>query len=180
MFFILNILFMKKIRCPKCEAAIQFDETRYEPGRILVFQCPECNKRFKMKLPAAKLATDTVEEEEEKVWGQLVVVENAFHFRQALPLTEGDNVIGRLVRGTSVTPPIKTVDPSVDTAHCAVRVTIGKDGQPKFLLRDVGSQTGTFVQDHLLGLKEQVALADGDIVTIGATTLILQAELAQN
>ena len=53
---------MKKIRCPKCEAAIQFDETRYEPGRILVFQCPECNKRFKMKLPAAKPTADTVEE----------------------------------------------------------------------------------------------------------------------
>lgn len=171
---------MKKIRCPKCEAAIQFDETRYEPGRILVFQCPECNKRFKMKLPAAKLAADTAEEEEEKVWGQLVVVENAFHFRQELPLTEGDNVIGRLVRGTSVTLPIKTVDPSVDTAHCAVRVTIGKDGQPNYLLRDVGSQTGTFVKDHLLGLKEQVALSDGDIITIGATTLILQAELTQD
>ena len=171
---------MKKIRCPKCEAAIQFDETRYEPVRILVFQCPEFNKRFKMKLPAAKPAADTAEEEKEKVWGQLVVVENAFHFRQALPLTEGDNVLGRLARGTSATLPNNTVDPRVDTAHLALPATIGQDGQPHYLLRDVGSQAGPFVQDHLLGLKEQVALSDGDIITIGATTLILQAELTQD
>ena len=42
---------MKKIRCPKCDESIMFDETQYEPGRILVFECPACHKQFKLRLP---------------------------------------------------------------------------------------------------------------------------------
>ena len=170
---------MKRLRCPECDEPILFDETRFEPGRALVFECPACNKRFKVKLKP-KNQSETPDEAEAKPKGWLVVVENAFHLKQVIPLYEGEKVVGRHVKGTKANAAFKTVDPSVDTAHCAVRVTIGKDGQPNYLLRDVGSQTGTFVKDHLLGLKEQVALSDGDIITIGATTLILQAELTQD
>ena len=37
---------MKRVRCPKCENYITFDETKYTEGQSLVFQCPECNKQF--------------------------------------------------------------------------------------------------------------------------------------
>ena len=42
---------MKRIRCPKCDTAISFDDRLYEPGRILVFGCPECQKQFKIRIP---------------------------------------------------------------------------------------------------------------------------------
>ena len=176
---------MKRVRCPKCDTFITFDETKYKTGQALVFQCTQCGKQFGIRIGTTKLRNtqkeeNPDEEQSDAGFGTIIVIENVFHFKQVIPLSMGDNIIGRYMKGNNINCPIETVDPSVDTAHCAVRVTIGKDGQPKFLLRDVGSQTGTFVQDHLLGLKEQVALSDGDIITIGATTLILQTELSKD
>lgn len=127
---------MKKIRCPKCDEAILFDETRYEPGRTLVFECPDCHKQFRIKIPVPKVKGE-VEEEEEPVYGTLVVIENAFHLKQEIPLHLGDNIVGRFVRGTRANAAIKTVDPSVDTTHCVIQVSLGKnDGKPVFMLRD--------------------------------------------
>lgn len=33
---------MKRVRCPKCDNYIQFDETKYEEGQSLVFVCDNC------------------------------------------------------------------------------------------------------------------------------------------
>jgi hypothetical protein len=104
--------------------------------------------------------------------GSIVVVENVFHYKQVLPLVMGDNVLGRYVKGTNINLPIETVDPSVDTTHCVVTAKIDKDGEWMFLLKDARSNTGTFYMDNILGPKEQVRLSAGDIITIGATTMI--------
>lgn len=166
---------MKRIRCPKCDEAIQFDETNYEPGRILVFVCPVCNKQFKIRMPQPKPADEPTDEEpEEPVRGKLVVIENAFHFKQEIPLYAGENVVGRYVKGTKANAAIKTVDPSIDTTHCIVTVRVKANGQVQFILRDAPSNTGTFLQNEILGDKDRVVINDGDIITIGATTMILR------
>lgn len=166
---------MKRIRCPKCDEAIQFDETNYEPGRILVFVCPACNKQFKIRMPQPKPADEPTDEEpEESVRGKLVVIENAFHFKQEIPLYAGENVVGRYVKGTKANAAIKTVDPSIDTTHCIVTVRVKANGQVQFILRDAPSNTGTFLQNEILGDKDRVVINDGDIITIGATTMILR------
>ena len=164
---------MKRIRCPKCDEAILFDETRYEPGRILVFECPGCSKKFRLRIPQP-VSEQPAEEAGPVVYGHLVVLENAFHFKQEIPLYEGENVVGRLVKGTKANAAIKTVDPSVDTTHCMVTVKPLPGGKAKFTLRDAPSNTGTFLHNELLGVKERVIISDGDIITIGATTMILR------
>ena len=114
---------MKRIRCPKCDESILFDETQYEPGRVLVFECPECHKQFKIRIPQPKPAATTEDEddaEQTPVLGKLVVLENAFHFKQEIPLYPGENVVGRLVKGSNANAAIKTVDPSMDTTHCII------------------------------------------------------------
>ena len=88
---------MKRIRCPKCDNLISFDETAYEPGRVLVFECTDCHKQFKIKIPEKKLEVE--EEEQEAAPAYLTVIENAFHFKQTLPLFLGENIIGRYVKG---------------------------------------------------------------------------------
>ena len=35
---------MKRVRCPKCDNYIQFDETKYQEGQSLVFVCDQCKK----------------------------------------------------------------------------------------------------------------------------------------
>lgn len=169
---------MKRLRCPKCDEAIPFDETRYAPGSLLVFECPACHKRFKIRMPDSSRRTAADEGEEAPTYGELIVIENAFHFKQTLPLHAGDNVIGRLVKGTRANAAIKTVDPSVDTTHCIVTVTPKADGTATYSLRDATSNTGTFLHNKILGPKERASLTDGDIITIGATSLILRTPAA--
>lgn len=165
---------MKRIRCPKCDEPILFDENLYEPGRVLVFECKACHKQFKLRLTK----TPPQEQEEENaqpVWGHLVVIENVFHLKQKIPLYEGDNVVGRHVKGTKANAAFKTVDPSVDTTHCVVNVRINKQTQqPVFTLSDAMSNTGTFLMNNILDNKAKVIIQDGSIITIGATTMILR------
>jgi hypothetical protein len=62
----------------------------------------------------------------------------------------------------------------VDTKHCVIRVQHGKNGQLQYILWDAPSNTGTFYMNDILRDNEKVSLSDGDIITIGATTLILR------
>lgn len=165
---------MKRIRCPKCDNAITFDETAYEPGRILVFECTDCHKQFKIKIPEKK---EVIEDEETpSLPAYVVVIENAFHYKQEIPLYEGENVFGRYVKGSKANAAIKTVDPSVDTTHCVITAKKNKDEEWSYLLKDARSNTGTFYMDNILGTKEQISLKDGDIITIGATTMIFHLD----
>lgn len=166
---------MKRIRCPKCDEAILFDETKYEEGRILVFECPECHKQFKIRIPR-KETSEKHEENTSTPLGKIIVLENAFHFKQEIPLYEGENIIGRFVKGSSANAAIKTVDPSMDTTHSIITISRKNDGNTKFLLRDAPSNTGTFLHNEILSNKDNIIVHDGDIITLGATTLVLRTQ----
>lgn len=171
---------MKRVRCPKCDHYITFDETQYEDGQSLVFECDQCHKQFGIRIGKSKLQATRKEEvldeqENAEAFGSIVVVENVFHFKQVLPLKLGDNVIGRYVKGSSISTPIETVDPSVDTTHCVINVKRNKQGKLVYTLRDAPSNTGTFYMNEILRDNDRIRLEDGAIVTIGATTLILRA-----
>lgn len=169
---------MKHIRCPKCDEPIVFDKSRYTDGQVLVFECPACNSQFRVRLRAKGKSGDetgTAGEEERVPLATLAALENAFQLAQELPLYEGDNVIGRYVKGTKANCPLKTVDPSIDTTHCIVNVKVDRTtGRPQITVTDGPSGTGTFLHNTLLGVRERARIKDGDIITIGATTLILK------
>lgn len=171
---------MKRVRCPKCDNYITFDETKYKEGQSLVFECDVCKKQFGIRIGQSKLKATQKEEvldenENDEAYGSIVVVENVFHYKQVLPLKLGDNVIGRYVKGTSISTPIETNDPSVDTKHCIINVKRNKNGQLVYTLRDAPSNTGTFYMNDILTDYDRIRLEDGAIITIGATTLILRA-----
>ena len=197
---------MKRIRCPKCDNYITFDETRYNEGQTLVFECTECHRQFGIRIGTSKLLASRKDEKrlnrqaleqgdssntlqsnietglvqqstdsDNTDYGHLVVVENVFHFKQTLPLQLGDNVIGRYVRGSNISTPIETVDPSVDTTHCVITVRQQADGNFIYILRDAPSGTGTFVGNTILRDQDRLVITDGTIITIGATTMILRA-----
>ena len=126
---------MKRVRCPKCDNYITFDEKQYGEGQQLVYVCPECN---------------------------------------LIPLEMGDNVFGRYIKGSTINKPIETVDPSIDTRHCIIRVQRNKKGELQYILRDAPSNTGTFYMNEILKDQDRIYLEDASIITIGATTLILR------
>lgn len=172
---------MKRVRCPKCDNYIRFDETKYAEGQSLVFICDNCKKQFAIRIGRAKLNAGSQreeqadEEEGRQDLGNVVVIENVFGFKQVFPLSEGDNVIGRRNKGTDVDIPVETNDPSMDRRHCILNVKRNKAGEVVYTLRDNDSITGTFVMNELLGPKERIRLEDGAVFTLGATTLILRA-----
>lgn len=169
---------MKRVRCPKCDNYITFDETKYKTGQSLVFVCPQCNKQFGIRIGVSKLRATQKEEIIDETAnkndvGSIVVIENVFHYKQVIPLQMGDNIIGRYMKGSGVNTPIETVDPSIDINHCVINVSRDKHGHLKYVLRDGPSYTGTFVDQEILGNRERRVIYDGTLFTIGATSVIL-------
>lgn len=184
---------MKRVRCPKCDKFIIFDETRYKEGQSLVFQCPDCGKQFGIRIGVSKLNKTRKEErkddeeakaqgksfvadeeQEEQFVGCVVIIENMFHFKQVLPLKMGDNIIGKYAKGNEIQIAVETSDPSIDLHHCVLNVSRDKKGELKYILRDGPSYTGTFVGDTILGDRERRVIYDGTLFTMGATTAILK------
>lgn len=171
---------MKRVRCPKCDTYITFDETKFPEGQSLVFKCNECGKEFGIRIGTSKLRNTQKEEvldeySNENGVGSIVVIENVFHYKQVLPLKMGDNVIGRYMKGSATTLPIETNDPSIDINHCTINVSRDKRGKLKYVLRDGPSYTGTFVDNEILGDRERRVIEDGTLFTIGATSIILRS-----
>ena len=170
---------MKRVRCPKCDNFITFDETKYQSGQTLVFECPNCQKQFGIRMGVSRLRNiqkeeNPEEEVEEEGCGSILVIENVFHYKQVLPLHMGDNTIGRYMKGRKINTPIETNDPSVDMLHCVINVSRTKSGKLKYVLRDGPSNTGTFVDNEILGDRERRVIEDGTLFTIGATSIILR------
>ena len=171
---------MKRVRCPKCDNYIIFDETKYENGQSLVFQCQHCGKQFAIRMGVSKLHNRQKEENPDEManeqgCGSIVVIENCFHYKQVIPLKMGDNVIGRYQKGNPINTPIETVDPSIDNTHCALHVSRSKAHSLQYQLRDLNSNTGTFVDNVELSQGERRIIEDGCLFTIGATSIILRA-----
>ena len=181
---------MKRVRCPKCDNYITFDETRYEAGQSLVFKCDQCGKEFGIRIGVSKLR-QTQKEENDTVncqlstlncqlstvtCGYIVIIENVFHYKQIIPLQMGDNVIGRYQKGNPINTAFETVDPSVDLNHCTITVSRDKRGNLRYTLSDNNSNTGTFVGDVELKPRERRIIEDGTLFTLGATSIILHTK----
>ncbi|MDE7456547.1 MAG: FHA domain-containing protein [Prevotella sp.] len=177
---------MKRVRCPKCDSYITFDETKYSAGQSLVFKCNECGKEFGIRIGVSKLRSTQRDENseleadngqrsaEEAPCGSIVVIENVFHYKQVIPLHMGDNVIGRYQKGNPANCTFETVDPSVDLNHCTVNVSRDKRGGLRYTLSDNNSNTGTFVDNVELRPRERRLIEDGTLFTLGATSIILR------
>ena len=175
---------MKRVRCPKCDNYIVFDETRYEAGQSLVFKCDACGKEFGIRIGVSKLKNiqkeDNPDEQENcEKYGSIVVIENVFHYKQVIALRMGDNVIGRYQKGNPANCTFETVDPSVDLNHCTLNVSRDKRGALRYTLWDNNSNTGTFVGDVELQPRERRIIEDNTLFTLGATSIILRGANAE-
>lgn len=170
---------MKRVRCPKCDHYITFDETQYQDGQRLIFQCPDCGKQFGIRMGVTQLRNRQKDENpdenaNEKGFGSIIVIENVFHYKQVIPLQLGNNVIGRYQKGNPINTPIETVDPSVDLNHCTINAKHDKLGNICYTLSDNNSNTGTFVDNVEIKPNERRRIEDGTLFTIGATSIILR------
>ena len=58
---------MKRIRCPKCENYLTFDETKYTECQSLVFVCEHCKKQFSIRLGKTKMKAPQKEDKPDEL-----------------------------------------------------------------------------------------------------------------
>lgn len=112
---------MKRVRCPKCDNYIQFDETKYQEGQSLVFICDNCKKQFgirigKSKLNAGSRREEVIDEKEgTENWGNVVVIENVLPSNRFSPcmkatmLSDGVPKVRKPIFPSKATIPVWTV-----------------------------------------------------------------------
>lgn len=164
---------MKKIFCRYCDNEIFITEDRIQEAKNnnedkVCIVCKSCNKQINIRL---------VPKQTKKAFAHLIVVENVFGYKQKFPLYEGVNTIGRRNKGTVVDIPIITSDPSIDRNHCIINITVKGDGSFVALVEDQDSMTGTFLFGQEIKKKEKIQIYNGDVITIGATSLIYTTDI---
>ena len=152
---------MKRVRCPKCDNYIIFDETKYSPGQSLVFKCNDCGKEFGIRIGVSKLKNTQK-------------AENAEMADDNGQQSANEARCGRYQKGNPINTAFETVDPSVDLNHCTLTVSRDKRGNLRYTLADNNSNTGTFVGDVELQPRERRIIEDGTLFTLGATSIILR------
>lgn len=166
---------MKKIFCPKCDGEIALSVAKLQTMKAereerIPIVCTHCTHQLYIR---RKLSTTKVSEKTTTAtYGHITIVENAFGYQQKFVLRKGLNHIGRRNKDTKTDIPIITSDPSMDRHHAIIKVSISNEGDVRYALADDDSRVGTFVFGTLLAAKEWYNLSDGDIFTLGATTLI--------
>ncbi|MDY6122017.1 MAG: FHA domain-containing protein [Porphyromonas sp.] len=170
---------MKRVSCPKCDYRITISNDRIrqalaDRGR-LVLVCPSCGRQIKAQLKTTgKQEQQGMEERGELSPAVIIVVENAFAYRQVLRFGKGIHSVGRQNKDTEVDLAIQTSDPSMDRHHCLIRAEVDSQGHWTYALKDDDSRVGTFVAGFCLGDKEWLVLRETTIITLGATSLIFE------
>lgn len=174
---------MKKIFCPKCDTAIPLSREHLskliaQGEERISLVCPQCAHQLnlRLRLPQGQTKAAKQSRPDRPSVGHLVVLENVFGYKQFFPLFLGDNHIGRRNRDTQTDIPVITADPSMDRHHACIRVTEGKTGRLRYALSDDDSRVGTFVGGRILEPREWCYLEPGDVITLGATSIIFSDE----
>lgn len=166
---------MKRVFCPKCDQMLTLSDERIKEavtqneGRLDVV-CDMCGHQLRMRINTKRKSDDN---DADKPLAMLTVVENAFGYKQQFPLLPGSWHIGRRNKDTVVDIPIVTGDPSMDRHHCIIRVEADENGGMRLFLQDNDSHVGTFLAGRLLDAGEWAPLSIGDVITLGATSLII-------
>lgn len=174
------------IVCPFCKVHIQesaFPTSGRKQGRVVML-CPNCKRRLAFTLlgekqepcrePSSDMEGNSVPKRH--AGARLEVVENRFVYKATFPLSEGENRIGRYNdKHTDLEVAIHTTDPSMDRIHCTLFAEPEGDGFT-YYVEDNNSLTGTFVNTKEVEQGEHRKLSHGDVLTLGATTLLFILE----
>ncbi|WP_373811380.1 FHA domain-containing protein [Porphyromonas macacae] len=167
---------MKRVFCPKCDQMITLSDEKIREaiekreGRLDVV-CDACGHQLRMRLNVRR--KNTSERTEAVPLAFLSVVENIFGFKQQFPLYEGITHLGRRNKDTPVDIAVLTSDPSMDRHHCIFKAEQTTDGNVRLWVADDDSRTGTFLTGRLLAKGEFALLHFGDVITLGATSIIV-------
>ncbi len=171
----------KYIICPYCKKRIEFSVIRkfVDKNNHVKMNCVGCKRELAFTLSLSKEASSTKRDfnknkscQENDPLAILHVVENIFGFSADFPLYEGLNRVGRYNdKHTDIEVAVRTADPSMDRNHTLITIEQTKNGVLAVVMDD-DSMTGTFINARELTPGEKYQLKDGDVITLGATSII--------
>lgn len=168
---------MEKTKCPYCRANIEVVAPSAKEHGAELNICPDCHKPIAVyscratsmqhsdRSVKAVVVTPSIDQDCDP-W--LEVVENQFTIRQDYPVPMGTSILGRQNKDSAADIQVFTADPSMSRNH--IRLIRRRHN---ISVMDNESNTGTFVNGRLLARGEQVHLRDGDVLSLGALSVIV-------
>lgn len=168
---------MEKTKCPYCRSNIEVSVPSVKDHGSELNICSKCHKPIAVyscratsmqhtdRSVKAIVVPPTINENTEP-W--LEVVENQFTLQQDYAIPLGISILGRQNKDSAADIQVFTADPSMSRNH----IKISRSKQVVSVM-DNESNTGTFVNGRLLSRGEQAHLSDGDVLTLGALSVIV-------
>ena len=162
--------------CPKCKSVMAITIAESDSGKTKQIACPKCGAKYNVPIPmpyASKFETDpTLGGNEAEQSLLLEVTANATTVYQSFELTSDYYTIGRKnSSGPEHRPDVEvaTDDKKMSRKHAAIR----KRGKSGFILKDLGSKNGVFLNGNRLDTDEELYLSDGDTFRLSETTFLV-------
>ena len=160
----------RRVRCPRCDNPIYFDEALLTDGIGLQLHCNECGRNFSIR---KKASVEEGEKPDREVVASIRVLENSYCFAQNFPLYLGENIVGRRNKGNTIEVPIDSGDDDLARNHCKIEVKRLKSGNLRYILSDFANRKGTYYMGRPIPQGEQIYIELGDMVVCGHTTFFL-------
>lgn len=168
---------MEKTKCPYCRANIEVIAPSVKDHGAELNLCPNCHKPIAVyscratsmqhsdRSVKAVVVTPSIDQEADP-W--LEIVENQFTIPQDYSIPMGTSILGRQNKDSAADIQVFSADPSMSRNH--IKIVRRKE---VISVMDNESNTGTFVNGRLLARGEQVHLRDGDVLSLGALSVIV-------
>lgn len=163
------------VTCPHCKAKLAVVATEDDLGVKKQTKCPKCKNAFQFTVPvslASKFESDATKIGDGSGEFSLLLetVANPYTEYQSFELTSEYYTIGRKNNGGPEHRPdveVTTTDKMMSRKHAA----IARKGKTGFVLKDITSKNGIFLNDENVKLDEgeEVYLNDGDTFRLGQT-----------
>jgi FHA domain len=153
---------MLKIKCDNliCESTFFFDEQRYSNATEV--RCPKCKTNLPIPIEHKQIPPPPLPQQPKAILA-LAVGKSVF------PLKQGNNYIGRSVNNDIVLDQ----DPLISRRHALLEVVKTEKNDWRYILSDLHSQNGTYINEERLQQGEQVELQERNFFKVYNTQLRL-------
>lgn len=150
----------------QCGLQMELVVEQVEKANYLI-QCPKCKMRQKVK------PEDLTPPKAPPPPGWLAI-HDEHASDKVYTLIRGDNIFGRKPGNDPGCHAVEATDTYMSRKHCGIQVIDAQKGKSHFLMQDLGSTNGTYVnaEPRRYNPKDIIYLRDNDLIQMGRTKFI--------
>ena len=164
----------KKIKCPKCKSVLDVPFKDGEGVKHIV--CPVCQAKLKINLGGQGKDDDDDDGNETVIGGCKQYNYSVIFNGMKLPLDRGLNTIGRRAYSSDAKIQLPVQDGYMSRSHAIIDVKVDSHGNTYATLYNHKNMNPTKINGIQIGQTDVVKLNKGDLITLGETTIIFEAE----